>query len=597
MDDHTIPSLDVQGVESLTAPRQICESCGADSGPKFLLSELRGPSDAHRANIVPTGHEREIKLLDIDRTQSEISRLDDEIDRLQQVLSSLQQRRDTLKKFNIQEQSLLAPIRKLPADVLQHLFVVALYHFTYDGFISICQPKSFIRTITQVSAYWRYLAHSCPTLWSRITFDTFYSSQPRYMYTGGRLLERYISLSREVPVHLKFDSDLGIPKYLEDGAIQAVAKSSHRWEVAEFNDYTGELLQAIESYLPQDVIFTCLKSLSISYLYHSISFNHTPALIRLSVVGREGLHTPLQTPTIFLRSAPSLTSLSVTGQEDFQNTLVEFPWSQITQFESRDNTFTEGGLAVVFELMDNLTSLTLYGTKITTPIALPKLQTLKIVDDTDTSSEQTDVLNIFIAPCLKALHLELEFNSAEIMELLERSHCVLEEVTLTNIRLDDKWKAQLQKVKKLCLYKPSYITNNLRWLIKHNENISQEPPSSGVLSDYVLPEVEELHIKRIPFDTKRVVLKMLITMLESRLPPILLTGNTMSNDTEVVSYLKLVTIDFDRKLNRKEKAFLKKFIASDIVRMSGVVITIHHGREGYAGEDARTNTDMNSEDL
>ncbi|KAF8984807.1 hypothetical protein BDQ17DRAFT_1436870 [Cyathus striatus] len=101
---------------------EICQSCRNLSGRKFVLSDLRGPSDIHRNNIIPTGADRVLVESDISYAQSEISLLDKEINRLQQSLDILKNRRDALKQFEIQERGLFSPIRKLPAELLRQIF-------------------------------------------------------------------------------------------------------------------------------------------------------------------------------------------------------------------------------------------------------------------------------------------------------------------------------------------------------------------------------------------------------------------------------------------------------------------------------------------
>ncbi|KAF9003666.1 hypothetical protein BDQ17DRAFT_1409051, partial [Cyathus striatus] len=130
---------ETQAHEFIVAPRDICQSCHSLSGPKFFLSALRGPSDMHRNNVIPTGFEREVAESNISYSASEISRLDREIARLQHSLEALQQRRDALRQFELQERSLFAPIRKLSEDVLRQIFLESQLHSDY---ISVCSdPK------------------------------------------------------------------------------------------------------------------------------------------------------------------------------------------------------------------------------------------------------------------------------------------------------------------------------------------------------------------------------------------------------------------------------------------------------------------------
>jgi hypothetical protein len=59
----------------------------------------------------------------ISAAQSDISRLDDEITRLNAVLDSLTRKRDTLQTYTHLHMALVAPIRRLPPEVLSDIFL------------------------------------------------------------------------------------------------------------------------------------------------------------------------------------------------------------------------------------------------------------------------------------------------------------------------------------------------------------------------------------------------------------------------------------------------------------------------------------------
>ncbi|KAF8995224.1 hypothetical protein BDQ17DRAFT_1186208, partial [Cyathus striatus] len=103
----------------------------------------------------------------VENAESEIDQLGEEIVGLRRKIDSLRKRCIALQKFTTQEKSLLAPIRKLPQDVLQHLFLECQWHIEED----VCNPRAFVRIITQVCAHWRSVALACPALWSRISIN------------------------------------------------------------------------------------------------------------------------------------------------------------------------------------------------------------------------------------------------------------------------------------------------------------------------------------------------------------------------------------------------------------------------------------------
>ncbi|KAF9003568.1 hypothetical protein BDQ17DRAFT_1242026, partial [Cyathus striatus] len=113
---------------------------------------------ALRSNRVPTTFERTTLLSTIDKVDSDVSRLDEQI-------AILQQRRKKLFNFVTRQQSLLAPVRKLPDELLRVIFLLCRQSSEDEGSINVCRPDRFGRTITQICSYWRVIANSSPLLW------------------------------------------------------------------------------------------------------------------------------------------------------------------------------------------------------------------------------------------------------------------------------------------------------------------------------------------------------------------------------------------------------------------------------------------------
>ncbi|KAF9003581.1 hypothetical protein BDQ17DRAFT_481501 [Cyathus striatus] len=245
----------------IVAPREICQSCHNPSGPKFVLSSLRGSSDLHRKNVIPTGPDRVLADSNISYAQSEIVLLDKEIARLQQSVNALQNRRDALQQFEYQERCLFTPIRKLPEDVLRQIFLQPHLH---SNRIYACyyDPQEFIQKVTQVSAHRRFVAHSCALLWSSFSANPHESKMSsRTIAMLGRFIEQCLLLSKDVPLSIS----IGIrysPEILSEHCIKMIAQNAYRWkDVAILN---RELLKAIESRIPADTSLTHLQRLNLN---------------------------------------------------------------------------------------------------------------------------------------------------------------------------------------------------------------------------------------------------------------------------------------------------------------------------------------------
>ncbi|PFH47510.1 hypothetical protein AMATHDRAFT_151913, partial [Amanita thiersii Skay4041] len=101
--------------------------------------------------------------------------LENEINRLDETIARLCGKRDDLSQQLDKCMVALAPHRRLPADVLQYLFLICTEVIvTEDGFSwglffpfsSIDIPVQII--LSHVCSFWRHIALSTPSLWSSL---------------------------------------------------------------------------------------------------------------------------------------------------------------------------------------------------------------------------------------------------------------------------------------------------------------------------------------------------------------------------------------------------------------------------------------------
>ncbi|KAF8995225.1 hypothetical protein BDQ17DRAFT_1430485 [Cyathus striatus] len=542
-------------VECIIAPHEICESCDYNSGPTFLITNLKGPSETQRANDMSSGLERELKKLEINDAESEIVRLDTE----------------ELQQFSAQERSLLAPIRKLPQDVLQYLFVMCQRHLERDngGMFDICNPNAFIRTITQICVYWQSLAYSCPELWSRISISHIRDTESKKITMVASFLERCILLSGKTTLHL-FISSACTPHIIGDRCIQAIARCANRWEV--INIRNGNIFDAIMAHIPLHVTFVRLKDLRLWGLHCPVQLRATPTLTRLSVGGSRDPGV-----IVSIQSAPLLFHSYTYGLTHLKAFFINYPWTQITHFESHSNEFTPEELSEILQAMPNLSWFTIYGkSNISKRITLPQLQTLAVECPwwNDTRADSLDVLR---TPNLKSLYLDAKAETSTIVQFLELSDCSLRNLRLyRKSSLEDRWNAkQLNSLKVLSLNQPDSISQDLHWLTRINTASDQQLPLKLEAYRSVLPELETLDILYISCNGN--VVEELIAMLQSRLPPI--KGPATEMDfIDRACYLKSVTVIFEGRLNSSQENALRCFIRSDLVVQSGVQMTMNHGK-------------------
>ncbi|KAF9003668.1 hypothetical protein BDQ17DRAFT_1425164 [Cyathus striatus] len=172
------------------------------------------------------------------------------------------------------------------------------------------------------------------------------------------------------------------------------------------------------------------------------------------------------------------------------------PWEQIIHFKSWDNKFEEEEFFDLFNAMPNLTSLEIHGRTFNCNrnVILPSLQLLIMNENTHGTweSEPKRIFNIITAPHLKSLVLTCGYFAAfSVTEFLNRSGCLITDLTLTKAHLDEDLSGmaskQLQNLKKLCLHK----TTRFQWLARY----SMQDSSHGIFD--LFPELETLEVPAV----------------------------------------------------------------------------------------------------
>ncbi|KIM79563.1 hypothetical protein PILCRDRAFT_560323 [Piloderma croceum F 1598] len=102
-----------------------CKNCGIS-----LLSHISVPSSLtlhlHRTCQAPNASESKMLRDVLLQAGSDLAQLDSEIDQVQAVLEALRQKREALLKFTAEHNAILAPICRLPLELLTDIFVRCL---------------------------------------------------------------------------------------------------------------------------------------------------------------------------------------------------------------------------------------------------------------------------------------------------------------------------------------------------------------------------------------------------------------------------------------------------------------------------------------
>ncbi|KAF7336857.1 F-box domain-containing protein [Mycena venus] len=163
------------------------------------------PGTRHHAllntNEIPEGSEIPFILSVVSETDSRLASLDDAISKLRAQLEPLEKARASLLSYRTQNNAILSPLRKMPPELLGEIFSWTLPSFSdeLDRRQSNLAESPWV--LTHVSSSWRAVAHSTPSLWSRVlvNYDASASSSPYPL----SLVEAQIQRSQKLMIHFR----------------------------------------------------------------------------------------------------------------------------------------------------------------------------------------------------------------------------------------------------------------------------------------------------------------------------------------------------------------------------------------------------------
>ncbi|KAK1235266.1 hypothetical protein PQX77_001515 [Marasmius sp. AFHP31] len=259
------------------------------------LSEI---SNLLRQTVTSSDRDTVSRLLH--NTEQELRGCDAEINRLRIAMQSLENRKEGLKNTVERYRSLLSPIRRLPAEILAHIFSFACTR----NEIGSDPPPAF--RLSMVCGHWRDVALSTAGLWSSL-FILFVKWQNRFPALR-RVVLMFMERSGVHPLHLS------LSVYIKSNAkanmemqsvVDVLTRSCSRWEEVMLASFTEA---------------SCLDAL----LRYNGSF---PALQKVQVVT---LCDPSRLLNLF-RCSTSLHTLSVTLSRLSGDVVhsIDLPWNQI----------------------------------------------------------------------------------------------------------------------------------------------------------------------------------------------------------------------------------------------------------------------------
>ncbi|THU95029.1 hypothetical protein K435DRAFT_859958 [Dendrothele bispora CBS 962.96] len=436
-------------------------------------------------------------LIDAER---DAQRCDDEIQKLQAEIISLRNRQQSIYRRIDRYRSLLAPIRKLPPEVLGRIFRL----ICTKNFASASEIDCPAVHLSHVCVGWRDLARTTPSLWSRISIDLFYPQQD--LFRVKSMLITCLALSNPSPIFLHLTmSEVDVDAKF---VLQSIMHHCARWAEVCLNMTTSHFsqLSPIKGKLP------LLQSLKIrtGNIFDEV----------------EVLDIPESLDCFSL--APRLRAVAI-GYIDDTTDISTLPWGQISDLKLHFFTSLNSALDVL-RLATQARSVTLSLCTLLDPSNIAQnfthsLNSLSIILDIDDVSDPFRCFQMWTMPQLNCLHLSIRelhrvsrdtCNFDELHSFVQRSGCVITTLSLINLGLDGVEIIALLQ----CLTSLADLT-----LHEHRDDVRNLSLTSSFLqkmtvnhrassSTHFLP-----HLKKIDFRIHFPSSILLVSMVQSRWIP------------------------------------------------------------------------------
>ncbi|KAF9060921.1 hypothetical protein BDP27DRAFT_1338932 [Rhodocollybia butyracea] len=241
-------------LDSKNMPYRHFKACSSlSSAYQALYSEFLTKS---RHNDIPNSPVARATLRAlIDQTRSDL-----------QTCSESTTHSQILKVLELQE-SLLAPIRTLPSDVLIAIFEQVIETsgkpgITYISWIST-KLSGRILSLTWICFWWRHEAVSYSTFWSRIKVD-FYHQDNSLRTTEMIAFLAELILRSGVSAPLRIEIILSNPDVLLPPVVTTLVAQAHRWKQATLSFVSSRYIDILFPFEPSSTRFPLLEDLTVS---------------------------------------------------------------------------------------------------------------------------------------------------------------------------------------------------------------------------------------------------------------------------------------------------------------------------------------------
>lgn len=159
------------------------------------------PAGLLSSGVILSAHQTDMVHETISIAQSRISHIDSEITRLMDSVGELQHKRAALLTYTKNHIALVAPIRRLPSEILSEIFLHCMdpkgFGPEYDFREQPCLDKMPL-LLGEICSRWRSIALSTPRLWASLSL----SIRPKYLNSDTKLAKTWLSRSGTCPLFI-----------------------------------------------------------------------------------------------------------------------------------------------------------------------------------------------------------------------------------------------------------------------------------------------------------------------------------------------------------------------------------------------------------
>jgi hypothetical protein len=343
----------------------LCLKCGSSlvettalptSPVPQLLHTIRTPFPSEIISVQQTISHAHVDMLQLDR----------DIERVQAVLNQLKSHRDGIQNYVDEHRAVLAPIRRLPPEILSKIFIHCLPARKSHSFRISQAPL----LLGRICSGWRSVMLTTPQLWSTFALVSSFRS------TNNALCNVWLERSGSCPLTLVIGS-LGGTTEEAYAVIATLASHCHRWRhLVLMSPSAMQYISTADLHLP------CLESVEIAM--HDI----------ILTGGR----------TVTIENAPRLRAFKMDSLG--LAPAIRVPWCQLTEYHVKFDNLDSCIAALQQSANVESCKLTCRTdaaelTQEYLPVVLPHLRSLHIV----VGGDLTNLFNHLVLPALRDIHI------------------------------------------------------------------------------------------------------------------------------------------------------------------------------------------------